>query len=99
QQPREKPFDWLVQLAADLLPRRTISATGSSFKVALTCHGIGFAERVAKKHVFVASGGGNGVFSLAPPMNRFRDDYRVDRSPSQDPAPVFSFQLLDQDLF
>jgi hypothetical protein len=62
--------------------------------VALKDHGSRFAKRVAKEHVFVASGG-NGVFSLAPPINRLRDDNRADRSPSQDPAPVFSLQLLD----
>jgi hypothetical protein len=66
--------------------------------VALKDHESRFAKRVAKEHVFVASGGGNGV-SLAPPFNRLRDDNRADRSPSQDPTPVFSLQLLDQDLF
>jgi hypothetical protein len=67
--------------------------------VALKDHGSRFAKRVAKEHVFVASGRGNGVFFLAPPIDKLRDDNRVDRSPSQDPAPVFSLQLLDQDLF
>ena len=67
------------------------------FKVALTDHATRFAKRVAKEHVFVASGGRKGVFTLAPPINRLRDDNRADRSPSQDPAPVFSLQLLDQD--
>jgi hypothetical protein len=85
--------------------RRTFSLAGVptillSFEVALKDHVSTFAKRVAKEeHVFVASGGGNGVFSLAPPINRLRDDNRADRSPSQDPAPVFSLQLLDQDLF
>jgi hypothetical protein len=63
--------------------------------VALKDHGSKFAKRVAKEHVSVASGGGNGVFSLSPPINRLRDDNRANRSPSQDPAPVFSLQLLD----
>jgi hypothetical protein len=67
--------------------------------VALKHHWSRFAKRAAKEHVSVASGGGNSVFSLAPPINRLRDDNRADRSPSQDPAPEFSLQLLDQDLF
>jgi hypothetical protein len=67
--------------------------------VALKDYGSRFANRVAEEYVFVASGGGNGVYSLAPPINRLRDDNRADRSPSQDPAPVFSLQLLDQNLF
>jgi len=67
--------------------------------VALTDHGTRFAKRIAKEHVFVTSGGGTSAFSLAPLINRLRDDNRADRSPSQDPAPVFSLQLLDQDPF
>ena len=67
--------------------------------MALKDHGSKFAKRVAKEHVSVASGGGNGVFSLAPPINGLRDDNRADRLLSQDPAPVFSLKLLDQDLF
>jgi hypothetical protein len=92
-------FSWLLRLAEDLLPRRRVPATRKAFKVALKDHESRFAKRVAKEHVFVASGGGNGVSSLATPINRLRDDNRADRSPSQDPSPVFSLQLLDQDLF
>jgi hypothetical protein len=66
--------------------------------VALKDHESRLARRVAKEHVFIASGGGNGVFSLAPSINRLRDDNRADRSPSQAPALVFSLQLLYQDL-
>jgi hypothetical protein len=76
-----------------------IPAPKRRFKVAFTDQGIRLPMRVAKEHVFVASAGRKGVFSLAPPINRLRDDNRADRSPSQDPAPVFSLQLLDQDLF
>jgi hypothetical protein len=76
-----------------------ISATQRSFKVAFTDQGITLANRVAKEHIFVASGGGNGAFSLAPPIGRSRDDDRADRSPNQDPTRVFSLRLLDQDLF
>ena len=68
-------------------------------KVALTNHGIGFAKRVAEEHVFVASGGGNVVSSLAPPVGKLRDDDRADGSPNQDAAPMDSLQLLDQALF
>ena len=75
-----------------------VSATYRSFKVALKDQGIMLAKRVAKEHDFVATGGGNGVLYLAPPVGRFRDDDRADRSPSQDPTWVFSLQLLDQDL-
>jgi hypothetical protein len=60
--------------------------------------GIRLAKRVAKEYVFVAPGGGNDAFSLAPPIGKFRDDDRAGRSPSQDSTPVFSFRLLDQDL-
>lgn len=60
--------------------------------------GIRLAKRVAKGHVSLDSGGGNGAFSLAPPVGRSRDDDRADRSPSQDPTRVLSLQLLDQDL-
>jgi hypothetical protein len=66
--------------------------------VALTSHGLGLAKRVVNEQVFVASGGGNGVLYLAPPISRFRDDDRADRSPSQDPTWVFFVQHLDQDL-
>jgi hypothetical protein len=59
-------------------------------QVALTDHELGLAKRVANEHVFVAWGGGSGAFSLAPPINRLRGDDRAYRSPSQDPAPVFS---------
>jgi hypothetical protein len=96
---REKPFQGPLQLATNLLPRRTVPTMQWSFKVALTDHATRFAKRVAKEYVFVASGGRKGVFSLAPPINRLRDYNRADRSPSQDPAPVFSLQLLDQDRF
>jgi hypothetical protein len=66
--------------------------------VAFTDQGIRLAKRVAKEHVFVASGGGNGALFLAPPISRVRDDDRADRSPSQeDPTRVFSLQFLDQD--
>ena len=50
--------------------------------VALTSHGLGLAKRVVNEHLFVASGGGNGALFLAPPISRFRDDDRADRSPS-----------------
>ena len=68
-------------------------------QVALTDHELGLAKSVANEHVFVAWSGGSGAFALAPPINRLRGDDRADRSPSQDPAPVFSLQLLDQDRF
>jgi hypothetical protein len=35
--------------------------------VALTSHGLGLAKRVVNEHVFVASAGGSGAFSLPPP--------------------------------
>jgi hypothetical protein len=85
--------------------RQTFSLAGPSppfdgaLRLALKDHGSRFAKRVAKEYVFIALGGGNGVYSLAPPINRLRDDNRADSSPSQDPAPVCSFKLLDQDLF
>ena len=68
-------------------------------QVALTDHELGLAKRVANEHVFVAWGGVSGAFSLAPPINRLRDDDRADRSPSESPSSVVSLQLLDQDLF
>jgi hypothetical protein len=68
-------------------------------QVALTDHELGLAKRVANEHVFVAWGGGSGAFSLAPPINRLRDDDRADRSPSESPSSVVSLHLLDQDLF
>ena len=67
--------------------------------VALTDHELGLSKSVANEHVFVAWSGGSGAFALAPPINRLCGDDRADRSPSQDPAPVFSLQLLDQDRF
>jgi hypothetical protein len=75
-----------------------IPAPKRRFKVAFTDQGIRLPMRVAKEHVFVASGGGDGVLYLAPPISRLRDDDRADRSPSQDPTWVFSLQFLDQDL-
>ena len=59
-------------------------------QVALTDHEFGLAKRVANEYVFVAWGGGSGAFPLIAPINRLRGDDRAYRSPSQDPAPVFS---------
>jgi hypothetical protein len=53
---------------------------------------------VTKEHICVILGAGNSVISLAPPIGWLRNNDRADRSPSEVPAPVLSFQLLDEHL-
>jgi hypothetical protein len=63
-------------------PASSASLALRTFDKALKGHGIGFAKRIAKEQIFVISGAGKAVFSLAPPIGRLRNNERADRSPS-----------------
>ena len=86
-------------LGDEASPASSASLVLRIFEEALKDHGIGFAKRIAREHIFVISGAGKSVFSLALPIGRLRNNERADRSPSYDPTLVLSLQLLDGNLF